>query len=434
MRQIFILITAFVSSLVLLTSSTLQAQETLDQILVIVGEHVILESEVQELLQQYIMEMKLDPIKDETAIEQQRQAILSNMIDEKVLLAKAAQDSIVVDAQKVDREVQKTIDSFLQQIGSQKRMEAYFGMTMGQVRREVKKNTEERMIINQVTQQHLMDVQVNRQDVEDFVAAYGDSLEMIPDMVNVGQIFFAIGVSPTGEQQTRELAWALYDSLTAGTDFAELARRWSDDPGTRDRGGLLGETSRGTLVKGYERVAYDMKPGEISEPVKTEFGYHIIRLEERQGERITTSHILLKLNPTDADVERTRALADSVANSIREGANFEDLASCFNSNQLLREAKGNLGPLPVSQLSEPIQKTLVNMLPGDVSPSVRTTVDEKDGFLVVVLNERHPKHTPNLSQDWEYLENMALQKAKAESMKKWLTELKQDVFIETFDN
>jgi peptidyl-prolyl cis-trans isomerase SurA len=287
------------------------------------------------------------------------------------------------------------------------------------------------MLTSRVTQNYLAEITVNRIDVENFYATYRDSLPEVPAMLHCGQIFLAIDVSGEGQERTRQLAFAISDSLVRGQiDFATTAEKYSGDSGTKSRAGLVGETTRGTMLREYEYAAYNLAPGEISKPVRTDLGYHIIRLEARAGEKITTSHILFRLTPTLADEELYQQKADSLVLALREGADLKEISHRLSSNPVIRQNSGDLGTLELSQFTEQLQSVLGNMQPGSVSDPIRMTVDGDDGFAILQLWERIPPHTINLEQDWDKLEEFALQFKKQQELQKWVEQLKNEIYID----
>ncbi len=417
--------------LMLVSYLSLPAGETIDRVLVVVDEEIILESDVLEMLQQYAASLNLDLVNDAGQLESYRLEIINSLIQEKVLLAQARIDSVVVDPGRIDREVNSMLMEYIRKAGTEKNLEQIFNLTITQIRRKLRENTRNRMLTSRVTQSYLAEITVNRIDVENFYAAYRDSLPEVPAMLHCGQIFLAIDVSAEGRERTRQLAFSISDSLIRGQkDFATTAQKYSDDSGTRGRAGLVGETSRGTMLKEYEYAAYNLAPGEISRPVLTDLGYHIIRLEARAGEKITTSHILFRLTPTMADEELYNDRADSLVIALREGADLKEISHRLSSNPVIRQNSGDLGVLELSQFTEQLQSVLANMQPGAVSDPIRMIVDGEDGFAILQLWERIPPHMINLEQDWDKLEEFALQFKKQQELQKWVEQLKNEIYID----
>ncbi len=415
----------------LLGCQSLPAGETIDRVLAVVDEEIILESEVLEMLQQYAAANNLDLLSDSELLEAYRLEILNSLIQEKVLLARARLDSVIVDPGKVDREVAAMLEEYVRKAGTEANLERIFNMSITQIRRKLRENTRNRMLTGRVTQDYLSQIRTNRVDVEHFYSVYRDSLPEVPEMLHCGQIFLGIQVSPEGEETTRQRAQAISDSLRRGlAEFGDMAERYSDDPGTRSRGGLVGETSRGTMLREYEQSAYNLIPGEISPPVRTDLGYHIIRLEQRTGEQITTGHILLRLAPTEADAAFCKAFADSLVTAMRAGADLKELSQQLSSNPVIRRNSGDLGLLEISQFTDQLQTVLSNLAPGEVCEPLRTVVDGEDGYVIVQLWERIPAHNISLEQDWDKLEEFALQFKKQAKLQEWIEQLKREVYID----
>ncbi|MBL7033293.1 MAG: peptidylprolyl isomerase [Candidatus Delongbacteria bacterium] len=409
----------------------LPAGETIDRVLAVVDKEIILESDVLEMLQQFATSRNLDLTRDAGQLEAVRLEILNSLIQEKVLLTRARIDSVIVDPGKIDREVNALLADYVRKAGTEENLERIFNLTITQIRRKLRENTRNRLLTSRVTQQYLARIKVSRVDVENFYAVYRDSLPEVPAMLHCGQIFLAIDVSREGREKTRRLAQAVVDSLRSGrSDFAAMAATYSDDTGTRARAGLIGETTRGTMLREYEYAAYNLLPGEVSPPVLTELGYHIIRLEERAGEKLTTSHILFRLTPTATDEQSCLIRADSLVLALRNGADLKKLSHRLSTNPVMRQKSGDLGPLEMSQFAEQLQSVVSNMQPGAVSDPIRMVVDGKDGFVVLKLWKRIPSHAISLNQDWDKLEEFALQFKQQEELQKWIEQLKREIYIE----
>ena len=216
-------------------------------------------------------------------------------------------------------------------------------------------------------------------------------------------------------------------------DFDAIAAEFSQDTGSRENGGSIGRTKRGNLVRAYEEVAYRMAPGEISQPVRSEFGWHIIKLDDRQGEYIETSHILLKMEPTVSDERLVRQFADSLHTALVDGGDFSQAAYKFTDHKNTREASGNMGWIELDAL-QPLSRSRVRDLnPGDFTRPLSTELEGKKGVQIIKLISHHDSRLPSLEEDWEQIALMAENFKKQGELESWILEIREKVHIRVVD-
>ncbi|NOY05621.1 MAG: parvulin peptidyl-prolyl isomerase, partial [Chlorobi bacterium] len=270
-----------------------QSEHVVDCIVAVVGGDIITKSEVEMQALQAAVQTKRSP-NDPLLLNK----VLEAMINDKLVLAQAELDSIVVAEDEVTQRLDMQLKYLERQYGSRKRLEQAAGMPMSQIRREFREDVRKRIMIERLQQQEFGSIEVSRREVEEFYNTYRDSLPLVPEMVELRQIVRYPKVTEDYKEQARRRAEALLDSLRAGADFKELARKYSEDIGSARNGGDLGLVRRGLLVKEFEEAAYALEPGEISNVVETKFGFHIIKMLERKGEAIHPLQILIKIKVT----------------------------------------------------------------------------------------------------------------------------------------
>jgi peptidyl-prolyl cis-trans isomerase SurA len=296
--------------------------QTLDRIVAVVGEEIILESELNAQVQFFVFNNRVD--EKTPGLKEQ---VLDLMVNEKLLVAKAVEDSVIVSDDEVQQRLDAVIQQRVQQVGSEARLEDLYGMPITRIKREFREQMKKNLLAERLQQQHFAATSTTRREVEEFFVQYRDSLGQVPEQVDLAHI--AIKVKAGGEAlaQAGDKARSLLDSLHAGVPFADIARRHSEDPGSASRGGDLGFVRRGQFVKEFETAVFALAPGEISEPVETEFGLHIIELLERRGEAVHPRHILIRIERSQADREAVIARLDSIRTLALGGADFATLAS-----------------------------------------------------------------------------------------------------------
>jgi peptidyl-prolyl cis-trans isomerase SurA len=412
------------------------AQETLDRVMVVVGKELILESEVGQEVQRYFMERGENPAGwDEERLVDLKLEIVQAMIDSKVLYAAAQRDTnIVIQDRDIDDAVQGRLDEILRRVGTERKLEEAMGLPIKAIRRNLKQGMREKMFVEQAQQRHLMGISVSRQEVEQFFETWHDSIPDIGESVRLSHIFLEYKPSKKSEDRAKALADSVRSEILAGRlAFADAAMTFSQDPASGSTGGSIGRTKRGNLVRSYEEVAYRMEPGELSEPVRSEYGWHLIRLDDRQGEYIETSHVLFLMEPTSEDRQSVYDTADSLYSQLKAGTDFAALARKRSDHKLTREAGGDLGWLELSQLEPLVRSRVRDLKLGEYCRPFRSKVEGKDGMQIIRLMEQHAARAASLEEDWGELNQMALNFKKQEELARWTQELRDKVYIHIVD-
>jgi peptidyl-prolyl cis-trans isomerase SurA len=419
-------------------TTVLSAQETLDRVLVEVDQELILESEIGQQLQRLAFERKMSQSDFEAQQEDLKYDLVQAMIDNLVILAEARADTnIVVQDRDVDRQVEDRLEGILRQVGGEKRLEEAMGLSLKEIRRSLTRDTRQQNYIDAARRTRLAQVSVTRQEVETFFETFQDSLPSVSESVLLSHIFLEYAVSAQSEQHAKALADSvrgLLDPETGDpTRFAELAEEYSTDPGSAANGGSIGRTKRGNLVRPYEEVAYRMEIGQLSEPVRSEYGFHVIRLDGRQGEYIETSHILFKLEATAVDRQIIMAKADSLYTVLAGGADFAEQAGKHSDHAFSRGSGGDLGWISLTELLPLVRSRVRDLEPGSITRPVRSELEGREGMQILQLRERRDSRRPTLEDDWEEIRMMSENHKKQRVMQEWVDELRSQVHIRVVD-
>ncbi len=403
------------------------AQQLVEGIAAVVGKEIILKTELDQFVQNYVLQNRLNITPDSPEYQKLRKQMLESLIEQKVLLAKAEADTITVDEQMLDQRVNERMNYMIQQAGSKDKLEQIFGSPLNQIRKDTRKILKEQMLVEQVRAKKFQGMKVSRREVEQFYATYKDSLPERPATVDISHILMQVKPSEKAQMAAYDKAEKILKELKAGASFEELAKKYSEDPASAKRGGDLGFTQRGDLVPEYENVAFNLKNGETSGIVQTQFGFHIIQLIERRGERIHTRHILIRVQPTKQDEQRVIQKLDSIRQVILDGkATFEEMALKYSDDQNVKKDHGHLGTFELDRLQIPQFKAVISRLkPGEISHPFKTDY----GYHIVRLNAFTPAHKLNLKDDWEELEKYALNFKMQREYKEWLDDLKKHIYI-----
>lgn len=412
---------------VLLRPSAAQAQEVLDQIVAVVGDQIILQSELLQYTYQLAFQMNIDARQQPEKFNQLRQGALESLIAQKVLLTKAKEDSITVDPRQVDQVLDERIKAMVTQLGSEEKVEEYFGQPVRKVRRSLRDGIEEGLLVRTLQQRKVHEIKVSRREVEEFYNTMKDSLPGIKASVHLSHILLSIVAGNDATQAARAKIDSLLIRARSGEDFAALAQTYSEDPGSAQRGGELGFIERGDFVPEFEEAAFALQPGEISDVVHTQFGFHIIQLIDRRGEKVNVRHILIRLTTTAEDEKKSEDFARQLREDILTGKiSFEEAAKKYSTDQTSREKGGDLGWFELDQLQvQAFREAARTLQSGEISPPLKTQF----GYHLVRLDERREPRQYTLPDDWHQIQEMALNYKAEQELQKWLDSLKKQMYI-----
>jgi peptidyl-prolyl cis-trans isomerase SurA len=411
----------------------LQAQQVLDRILAVVDDDVILESEVSQGAYLTAMQYRIDPAKSPREFARLKKETLDNLINQKILLVQADKDTVKAEEQQVEHYLQQQMQNVIQQLGGEDKVEEYFGASIAKVRRNYREEIERNLRIRTVQSTKMQGIKISRREVESYYKAYKDSIGGLKETIDLSHILIRAVPGPAAQKAAREKAEALREKILAGADFATLARENSEDPGSASRGGELGFMSRGEFVREFEEAAFKLEPGATSEVVPSQFGYHIIQMIERRGEKINTRHILISPKPSREDEVAAADTIKAIAQKLKNGANFEDLVAQYSQDESSKADQGHLGKFEIDQLRERAKEfvyAVTGVKAGDYSDPVRTQY----GFHILRVNQREEARELDFKKDYDRLHQLALDHKMQQAFTAWIEELKHDVHVEIKDD
>ena len=412
---------------ILLLIGILSAQQKIDEVAAVIDDEIILVSEIEQALMSYAYQNKIDIRKNPEFMESQRSNFLKMMIDQKIMLVKAKHDTLVVNEDRVQEAADRQYENILGQVGSEQKLAQMYKMPISRIKRFIQKNIREQMLIEMVKSDMSKNIKVSRREVTDFYYANIDSFPLLPETVEVSHIVKTVKPSENAISEAKAKSDSLYQRIKAGDDFSLLAQEFSEDPGSGKNGGDLGFTERGQFVKPFEDVAYSMQEGEVSEPVLSDFGYHIIQLLEKQGERIHTRHILIMVQPTEDDVERTKESLSEIKSEIEAGTiSFIDAALKYSEDPNVNSDKGSLGIFETDKISIPEFKAVVGIMEtGEISDPFST----RFGMHILNLVNRRPARKMNLDDDYERIHGFVLRNKQEEKFSELIGQLREEIPI-----
>jgi peptidyl-prolyl cis-trans isomerase SurA len=403
------------------------AQEVLDEIVAVVDNEIILKSELDLRLSIEASQKKFDP-NDPSSKRQ----VLDGMIAEKLLYAQAELDTIEVTDDEITQQLDYQMNYFIQQYGSRERVEETYGMSIEKIKREFREETKKNLMAQKVQQQKFGQIDVTRREVIEFYNSYKDSLGLIPEKFTLGHIFVNPKKNSSVKDKARLFAESLLDSLRHGADFAQLATKYSDDPGSKAQGGDLGSVQRGVFYPEFESAAFALKDNEISEVIESPVGFHIIQLLERKGNQIHSRHILVMIKSDDQSDLKAIELLTDLKDSIRHKDNtFEYYAKKYSDDKETAKFNGKLGTMEAGQLDQQLLTTVYSMKNGEISPPKKLNTDAKNyGYHIVKLYSRVPEHVANIEGDFDDIKRLAEFRKRERLYKEWVEELKSHIYWE----
>ncbi len=420
MKRIFFIL----GLLFFVVSTQAQNPQNLEKIVGVVGDRIILNSDIDMA---YLDAKKQNPsLPESTKCE-----ILVQTLGQKILAEQADRDSLVVSDEELEGFLDNRIRSFVEHYGSEKKLEQVAGKTVYQLKDEYRPVFREQLKAQRMQQQLMSTVKITPQEVRAFYKEMPqDSLPFYPSMVEIGQIIIAPLISKEVDDYAKQKLEEYRKEIVEGKSaFDVLAGIYSEDPGSKNNGGDMGFVKREQLVPEFAAAAFRLQTGEISKVVKTEFGYHIIEMIERQGENAHLRHILVKPLVTSGDIKIAERRADSIrAELMAKKITFSQAVKEFSSDKQSKNTGGIVSNpytgssfLEMSQLDPAAALAIQDLKVGEYAkPSEYTTRSGDKTVRIIYLRNRTEPHKANLEDDYYKIQEVALGKKQNEYLYNWL--------------
>ena len=395
--------------------------QLIDNVEVIIGDEIVLKSDVESQYLQYLSQgnIKSEEVKCE---------IIEDILFQKLLINQAKLDSIIVTDDEIETEIDKRLNYFESQLGSVKKVEEYFSKSKVEIQQEIGKVIKDQFLAQKVQGSISSDVKVTPAEVRDFFNKQNNSeIPLVPEKVEVKQIVIKPEISDEQKDKLRGKLNSFRARVYKGEDFKMLATLYSDDPGSATRGGELGFVNRGDLVPEFERAAFRLKEGEISEVVESQFGFHIVQLIERRGEQINVRHILLKIKVSSTALHEAELKIKEIEQEIKDGKISFDQAIERYSDDESKENNGlllNLSTMStmhtIEDMNPALRYIVKNLRVGEISsPEVIQMPDEMKAYRILKINKRINSHKANLVDDFSMIKDFSLSIKKQEELMLW---------------
>ncbi len=436
------------SALVLMTGFASAQDNVIDEVVWVVGDEAILKSEVEEA--------RLSALYEGRKIDGDPYCVIPEEIAvQKLYLHQAKLDSIEVPDAEVIQQVDYMTNRWIQMLGSREKMEEYFfehqNKTPTQIRETLRENAREGLTVQKMQQKLVGDIKVTPSEVRRYFKDLPeDSIPYVPTQVEVQIITLQPKIPVSEVEEVKERLRGYSERVQNGEiDFSTLARLYSEDRGTAVRGGETDFMGKGVMDPSYAAVAFSLQdPTKVSKIVESEYGYHIIQLIEKRGDRVNTRHILLRPKVSDNELIAACARLDSIADDIRSSKfTFDEAASVLSHDKDTRNNHGLMvntnssdamatSKFQMQELPQDIAKVVDKMNVGEVSKAF-TLVNEKDGkevCAVVKLKSRINGHKATISEDYQNLKEIVVAKRRNELLHKWVLEKQKHTYVRINEN
>ncbi len=418
-------------------ASQLVAQrEVIDKVIANVGNEYVLLSELEEQLA-LIGERQGGKLPPDA-----RCLMLDNLLTQKLLINQAKIDSVAVTDEEVEAQLGARIEQILDYMGGDvNQFEDYYGQSIGEVRETFREDLRNQLLADRMRSKVMEGISVTPSEVKAFFKKIPrDSLPYFNSEVEIGEIVMKPQINETERRKAIEKLEAIRKRIVEGGEsFEELAKKYSDDFASARIGGDLGWTKRGKFVAAFEAAAYKLDDNEISEVVESEFGFHLIQLLGRRGNSISTRHILVKPEITDADLELTMHKLDSVRQLLVTDSTsfskavkyygYKEVQSYNNDGKLVNQASGN-NFFEIGDLEPSIYFTIDTMKVGEFSKPFSYTDSRGETFYrIVQLQSRSQPHVASLEKDYAKIQTAAIEQKKSSQTAKWVEEKVLSTFI-----
>lgn len=403
-----------------------------DKIIAKVDNYIVLKSELEGTYQSYLADGNL-------ASTDAKCGLLNRLIVNKLMVAKAEIDSVVVTDESVDQNTTRRMQLILQNSGnSTEELERAYGKTMDEIKLDLRDQVREQMLGNEMTNKITQDITVTPAEVRRFFNKIpSDSLPFYSSDVEIAQIVKIAEVSQAQKEETKQRLTEIRSRILRGEDFNALAREFSEDPSAQYNGGEMGYVGRGAMVPAFEATAFKLKKGDISMPFESPFGFHIMQLLDRRGNEYNSRHILIAAMPSADDISRTEKFMDSLRLQIvRDSITFLKAAKEYSDDQ---ETKGQGGfftdadggtKISIKEIDPVIYFTIDTMKAGQTSRPIKYRTDDgKDAVRILYFKTKLPPHQANLKDDWHRIQAAALAEKKDIALENWFRKARKDVFI-----
>lgn len=411
------------------------SSQTIDQVVAVVGDEIVLYSDIESQIVQYKSQGNYS--------SEMKCVVIEDLLKQSILIHYAKLDSIEVTKDEIDSEVEKRYKYFEDQLGSQFKVESYFDKSINEIKSELSNVIENQMFVQKMQNKIVSDIKLTPAEVQKiFDQLNSDDIPIISEQVEISQIVVTPEISEEQTQKIKDKLNLYRERVYAGEDFKTLAILYSDDIVSAKNGGELGYVNRGDLVPEFERAAFKLKEGEVSEIVVTKFGMHIIQLIDRKGEQINARHILLKPKPNSYSKQQANEKINEIFNKINlNEITFNEAVKLYSDHP----SKNNKGlvanPMDMSTLLTsndlpPLLKSKLSRVnKGDIlNVGYIDGIENDFAYRIFKINNKIEEHKATFENDFTTINNIATTFKRDQIIEQWIRDQTSKTFIKINNN
>ena len=420
----------------LLLSVFISFGQTIDRVEAIIGDEILLSSEIETQYLQYLSQGNVESLSIKCEI-------IEDLLFQKLLVNQANVDSVEISDEEVRSEINKRINYFESQLGSISKVENYFGKSIVEIKNELTEIVKDQFLAQRVQSSISNEISITPSEVRSFFRKLpAEEIPEIPTKLELIQIIINPIISQAQKDKLRERLNIFRDRVYNGEDFQMLATLYSDDPVSASKGGELGFVNRGDLVPEFERAAFRLRQGEISEVIESKFGFHIIQLIERRGDQINVRHILLRPKVSATSLNDAKVKIEKIADEIKSGSiTFEEAILKYsdddskNSGGVLIDQK-TMSNMHIIEDMDPSLKFLVKDLDESEfsAPNIFSNSDETNAYRLIKVKSKLNAHKASLSDDFSMIKEFALNMKRQDELFDWIKRTVNTTYIEINSN
>lgn len=415
----------------LISGSAFSQSKSIDKIVALVNDQMVLESDIN------FYKLKVSDSSNQVNCN-----ILYKIILDKLLYSKALKDSIIINDEEIDGELENRLQYFINMFGNQEKFEKYYNKTLSELKVDFREDLKQQMLADRAKGKLLSGMNPTPRDVKDyFESLHKDSIPYYNSEVQLAQIVFLPKITRDAKRAMKKKAEKIRTELiNKESGFATQAILYSDDPGSASNGGELGWVEPGMMVPEFEQASFSLPVGEVSELVETQYGIHIIEVLEKKNDKVRVRHILIAAKPDADGITKAGKLADSIRNQIlAKKISFQKAVELYSDDKFFKSNGGVLvnmksktrSPIfEIGAVDADIVNQISNMNPGDITTAQPyKTLDNKVGYRIVTLLSETPPRKASLETDYNKIKEVVHDRMRDKAMDNWVKFYTGYVFV-----
>tara|TARA_B100000965_G_scaffold393980_1_gene405594 strand:+ start:3044 stop:4348 length:1305 start_codon:yes stop_codon:yes gene_type:complete len=410
----------------LLSFSFSQEGVLLDKISAVVEGEIVLLSDVVLAANALATQQRINPNTDPEKYKDLLKMSSESMIEQLVIIKMAEADSVEVLDKDVERALDRQIENIISQAGGKEAAEQALGRKISDFKRSYRDDMKGKLLAEKYTTSLTSGISVTRGEVINFYNTYKDSMGSFPTLYKTRHILLEINPSESSSKESLLKIKKIREEIINGLSFDSAAKKYSEDPGSKDLGGNLGYVPRGSFVQEFEEAAFTLDINILSEPIKTKYGYHLMEILRRSGEKVEVRHILIGIKTSEKDKNITYKKTANIIKNLKTKEDFMSKAKEISDDTTSGPKGGYMGMIDLDQyqikeLSDIIKNISIN------TPSA--PVLTQFGYHIIWVDEIQEGGPPTLEKNWLDLEQMTLNQKKSDWYSDWISNIKEKFYI-----